>query len=198
MSKRTLFLIFALFLINFVLLIIALYTPKSKPTTTQIIPTPEKQIAQTILSFGNPIIAASSSTKSALQTYSLPINIITGKNKATAVQLELQYDPKVLTSVSVTPGVFFKNPIVLLNQIDAKTGRISYAFGISPTQQGIGGQGIVATLSFESKTGAPQQTSIIFLPKTLVTAELISQSALKQTSNIQLTVGKINSTPSAR
>ena len=193
MSKRTLFLIFALFIIVSVLLVIALYKPSNpKPVQTVIIP--KEPIEQTVLSFGEPVATSSSISN---LTYTLAINIETGNNKAAAVQLELQFDPKVLTNVSIAPGVFFKNPIVLLNQIDAKTGRISYAFGISPAEQGVNGKGIAATLTFEAKSGTPQQTSILFLPKTLVTAQGVAQTVLKTTTNALFTVGVVPSiTPS--
>ncbi len=188
MSKRTLFLIFALFVITGVLLMMALYNPNAKPAATKIIQTSEKQIAQTILSFGNIVSSPSAA-------YSVPINI-TGTNKVTAVQLEMQYDPEVLTNVAVVPGVFFKNPTILLNQIDQKTGRISYAFGINPTDQGVMGNGVIATLSFTAKTQAPMQTHIMFLPKTLVTAENTNESVLKQANAAQFTVGTVPATTS--
>lgn len=188
MSKRTLFLIFTLFIITSVLLIVALYKPASpKPVPT--VTAPKEPVAQTTLLFGEPSIATPSSASSKNSGYSLPINIETGKNKVTAVQLELQYDPKVLTNVSVDPSLFFKNPDVLLNQIDAKTGRISYAFGIGLTNQGVVGQGVVANITFEAKAGIPQETAILFLPKTLVTAQDTAQSVLKQTNVAQFTVG---------
>jgi hypothetical protein len=194
MSKRTLFLIFALSIITFVLLMIAVYQPQA-PKVTQITPTPVESIAQTALSFGNPSVATSSSTS--ILNYSLPIYISTGKNKVTAVQLELQFDPVLLPNITVAPGSFLTNPVVLLNQIDYKAGRISYAFGIGPTGQGIAGQGIVANLTFSVKAKTPEKTAIIFLPKTLVTAEGISKSVLKESNVGQFTLGIDNSTPSA-
>lgn len=196
MSKRTLFLIFALFVIAFVLLMTAFYKPSTKPSLpTQTLPTPKIALEQTILAFGEPVVTISSSA-SKLE-YSLPINITTGTNSVTAVQLELQYDSSVLTNVSIIPGTFFNNPVALLNKIDLKTGRISYAFGISPSDSGIKGSGVVANLIFETNAGIPQQTSILFLPKTLVTAEGITQSVLRATNNIELIVGEKTSTPSA-
>jgi len=196
-SKRTLFLIFALFIITSVLLMLALYKPSNpKLPQTKIVTSPEP-IAQTTLLFGEPAVANISSTSANL-TYSLPINITTGKNKVTAVQLELQYDPKVLANVSATPGPFFKNPVVLLNQTDIKTGRISYAFGIGLQDQPSVGYGVVATLSFTALSGIPQSTAIIFLPKTLVTAEGINKSVLKLTNSATFNVGIVPSTtPSA-
>lgn len=193
MSKRTLFLIFALFIITFVLLAITLYDPYSRKLQSQERTSPTAPIAQTILSFGQPVATPSST---ASLNYTLPINITTGNNKVTAVQLEMQYDPKILTNVSVTPGSFFKNPVVLLNQIDAKTGRISYAFGISPAEQGVVGNAVAAILIFKTSTTAPEQTAILFLPKTLVTAEGITQSVLKSATPINITVEQSIVTPS--
>lgn len=185
MSKRTLFLIFALFLITSVLLVMALYQPQA-PKTTQTVVIKEP-VAQTILSLGTPVIATSSSVS--ISNYSLPVNIQTSKNKVTTVQLELQYDPEILTDVAVVPGAFFTNPDVLLNQIDIKTGRITYAFGVGLNDRGVAGKGIVANLTFSTKTKTQEKTAIIFLPKTLVTAEGVSQTVLKSSGNALFTVG---------
>jgi hypothetical protein len=193
MSKRTLFLIFALFIITSVLLVMALYQPQA-PKTTQIVTPTKEPVAQTTLAFGSPVVATSSSVTTL--NYSLPININTSKNKVTAVQLELQYDPAILTNVAVTPGSFFAKPQVLLNQIDVKTGRISYAFGIGINDQGVAGKGVAANLTFSAKSKTPEKTAILFLPKTLVTAQGISVSVLKQTTNGIFTVGEISPSPS--
>jgi hypothetical protein len=193
MPKRTLFLIFALFIITFVLIMIALCRPQAPKITQQITPTPEP-VAQTILSFGDPLIATSSTTTTL--DYSLPINISTGKNKVTAVQLEILYDPKILTNIAITSNSFFEKSIVLLNQIDTKTGRITYAFGIPPTGQGVIGKNTVATLTFSAQAKPSEKTALIFLPKTKVTAEGIGESVLKEANVGQFTVGINNSTPS--
>ena len=196
MSRRTLFLIFALFLITFVLLMIALFQPQS-PKVIPVKPVAKESVAQTILSFGVPVVATSSS-KSVL-SYSLPVNIMSGKNKVTAVQLELQYDPLVLTDISITPGSFFPKPDVILPlQIDTKAGRISYALSVGLTSEGIINKGTVANLTFSVKAQAPTKTIIIFLPKTLVTAQGVSESVLKQAVNLPFTVGGKPSTPSTQ
>jgi hypothetical protein len=192
MSKRTLFLIFALALITFVLLILAIYQPPT-PKPTQIVSAPQKISAQTVLSFGNPTVILSPSSSTLY--YSVPIYISTGKNKVTAVQLELQYDPVLFNNVQATSGAFFKNPNILLNQIDSTAGRISYALGV--TSAGISGNDTVASLIFSINSKTPQKTAVIFLPKTLVTADGISGSALQEARLGQFTVGITSSTPSA-
>ena len=178
----------------------AIYQPQAPKIAQIIVPTPTKEpVAQTILSFGNPSIATSSSPlrQPADLNYSLPINISTGRNKVTAVQLEMQYDPLLLTDVQVIPGSFFTNPNVFLNEIDIKFGRISYAFGIKPIGQGVIGKSTVANLTFSVKAKTAEKTAVIFLPKTSITAEGISESVLKEANLGQFTVGINNSTPSA-
>lgn len=174
----------------------ALYQP-STPKTTQTIAVPKESVAQTVLSFGTPSVATSSSVlrQPADLNYSLPINISTGKNNVNAIQLELQYDPKILTNISLVPGPFFPSPEILLNQIDFKTGRISYAFGVGITAKGVVGEGVAATLNFSVSSSA-EPTAILFLPKTLVTDENFAESVLKETSNFQLVIKQSGSAPS--
>lgn len=172
-------------IITAVLLTMALKTPPIP--IVKILPTPAP-IAQTQLIFG--ILSPVPPFQTIKRTYSLPIKITTGTNKVTAVQLELQFDPKVLNNVSIAPGSFFPKPVVLLNKIDAKSGRISYALGISPQDQAILGQNSVAVLTFESFNQIPTQTSIQFLPKSLVTAEGVQESVLKTPSSEQFIIGK--------
>jgi len=194
MSKRTLFLIFALFLITFVLLIMAFYQPQAAPKVTRIIPTPVS-VAQTVLSFGNPTIATTSSITTL--NYSLPVNIDTATNRVTSVQLELQYDPAVLTNVKVSVSPLITKPDILLNQIDPVTGRITYAFGVGLTGKSITGKQTVAYITFSAKAKTLEKTAIIFLPKSLVAAENVSQSVLKRTTDGLFTVGEVSSTGSA-
>ena len=130
------------------------------------------------------------STSSAKPLYSLPVIIQTGKNLVTGVQLELSFDPKIITNVSIQQGTFFSKPVILLNNIDIEAGRISYALGISPEESGKKGEDIVATLTFKTNVSTPTATTISFLPKTLATAESIEQSVLKSTREAQFIVGQ--------
>lgn len=178
MSKRTLALIIILVVITGVLVALAV-TPEKKPVTPVIVPTPTS-VAQTALAFSpNPLTIASASA-------TVDVLVDTQTNPVTAVQLELSYDPKVITSIDVKPGSFFTNPAELLKTIDAKEGKISYALGILPSDVAKKGQGIVATISFRTNLKVGQPTQINFLPKTLVTASGITQSVLKSASNLTI------------
>ncbi|MBI2074236.1 MAG: hypothetical protein HYT83_00185 [Candidatus Levybacteria bacterium] len=175
MSKRTLALIIVLAIIT-VVLVVAATMPKQNPNSPSPIsnilvkPTP---VAQTTLKLSpNPIVTSS-------QSASAQVEILSGANKITAVQLELSFDPTKITNVTITPGTFFQNPIVLLNNIDLKNGKISYALGITPTGSPKTGQGSVALLTFQTALTSGQQTAIIFEPKSLATAEGVAPSVLK-------------------
>lgn len=84
-------------------------------------------------------------------------------------QLEIAYDPEVLTQVDLTPGAFFPNPQILLNTNDEETGRLSYVLTTPSNETPRLQNGIVAKLKFTvSKTTAKSDTSIYFLPKTQI------------------------------
>ena len=186
MSTRTLTLIIVLILVTAGLVWIATATVPYPTTSTNrqaIVPKVTPPVAQTVLRFDDLSMATNSA-------YTLPIIIQTGKNLVTAVQLDLLYDPKVLSNVKMEQGTFFTNPVTLLNSTDAATGRVSYALGVGPQDHGKKGEDIVAIIRFNTKSVYPQATSISFLPKTLVTAEGIAQSVLKSSIPSQFVIGR--------
>jgi len=195
MSKPTLILIIILFLFTVGLSALALnkssYNPKGAPSQL-ISPTPTKNpfVPDTSLLFGDlQVVQAYESATIVTDSYLLPIIINTGTNNVTVVQLELAFDPNILTGVNINPSSFFDNPTIFINQIDSKNGRISYALGIVPSasESGKQGEGSLTTLTFQTKTPlSVAKTSIIFLPKTFVAAEGLSQSALKSTNSAEL------------
>ncbi len=177
MSKKTIALIIALFAITVLLIVLAIF-PVTQRTNVSITPTPIiKNVAETVLAFAPPVASGSA-------TYTMDVNILTGRNRANAVQIELSYDPKVLLSVDIKPGDFFTTPAVLLKNVDVEQGRISFALAVGPGQNGKQGTGTIAILSFRSATESA--TTIRFLPKTQVAAEGIQTSVLK--SSIDSTI----------
>jgi len=182
MPKRTLMLILLLVLVTVGLLAIALLPALKSPVVTKpAIPT--LAYAQTTLSFSTP-------TKLATNSYSVNVLISSGNNKTTAVQLEISYNPKVLTNVDIKTGPFFTTPVVLLKKIDAVNGRISYALGINPTQKPTNGNGVVATITFSTVVGTTAtQTPINFDLKTAATAVGYAQSVIKQTTGVLFQFG---------
>lgn len=205
MSKPTLILIIVLFFFTGGLLILALnksfYNPKDLsqpiqsvkpviPTSNVAVTASDAAVAETSLLFGNLSIASSSSYP---KIYSLPIIINTGTNKVTSVQLELSFDPNILTKVNIIPSTFFKNPNVIINKINNDIGKISYALSktasesaspVHATERGKQGEGTLAKLTFESKFSSAA-SAITFLSRTFVTAEGLDSSALKSTNSAE-------------
>jgi hypothetical protein len=68
----------------------------------------------------------------------VPIEIDTGENAVSAVELHLTYDPKLLTGVLVKPGTFYTNPMIIKKTINTTTGTIEFVLGSMKPQQGSG------------------------------------------------------------
>jgi hypothetical protein len=183
MPRRTLVLILLLVVVTIGLLAIALIIPNVK---SPLIPKPAPaalNYLQTKLSFSTPISLG-------VNSYSSDVIIFSGSNKITAVQLEIAYDPKVLTNVDIKPGTFLTSPVVLLKKIDTVNGRVSYALGINPSQKPTSGSGTVAILTFSTLPGiTATQTAINFDPKTDATAVGYAQPVLKQTTGVLFQFG---------
>jgi len=202
MPRKTLILIFALVLVTIVLFVVALKESNKEQmnkagsqdqNSTQMNKAGSQDQtaeqlraanAHTVLSLvPNPVTVAPG------QKGEVDVNIDASTNKVTAVQLELTYDPTVLTNVKVTSGPLFPNPAVLINKNDTKTGRITYAFGITPNGKTVQGTGSVATISFTARNVSGKQSAITLLPETLVTAQGVASSVLKSATGTTVIVG---------
>lgn len=87
-------------------------------------------------------------------------------------QLELAYDPAILTEITLTPETLFPKSTVLLNNNDEATGRISYAISLDKNEKPQNFYGTAAILKFKIKENIIQnQTTIYFLPKTAIIAK---------------------------
>ena len=187
MSKRTISLIIALFLVTILLLGIALSnsSKSGNGNSTHISPTPTPY-AQTSLNF-SPATVSIPAGSVALQTVAVMIN--TQANDVTGVQLEISYDPKALTNVHILSGSMFTDPLLFANKVDTVNGRISLAYAITPSQQAKSGNGTVAIITFNpvknpvDANGQPlTQTSLQLLSKSVVTARGVDQSVLLPSS----------------
>jgi hypothetical protein len=175
--KQTIAFVTFLIVVTIVLLGLALYTQNpSAPTPTV------KQPASPSYARSSLRLTPPANSPSLPNTYSADITIATGGDKITGAQLELSYDPKVLTDVQIKPGTFIQNPVILLKKVDETNGRISLAIGIPLGGTPPTGAGTVATITFNEVSTATGSTIIDFLPKTAVTATGIAQSVLKSST----------------
>jgi hypothetical protein len=165
MPKKLLVLIIIfLFVIGGFLFVTFTYSKKSSfPSFSlkKITPTPET--ASTLTFSPNPLTAPIGATTSA--------NIVLESQGALPkiLQLEIEYDPLILTHMSILPANLSDNQAVLLNKINPNTGRISYAIDISRNTTSKGEPQIVATLQFLPLNPLEKnETYINFLPKTTI------------------------------
>ncbi|GIW61968.1 MAG: hypothetical protein KatS3mg089_0820 [Patescibacteria group bacterium] len=172
MSKKTFALIVILLILTIILLAIALFrseTPSSQPPTISR-PTPsptEKPVGNTTLRLSPNPVYPTIGTNSAT---TVAVEIDTGIDRVTGVQLEIAYDPRVLTNMEIKPGDFFSNPTVLpVGGINTKTGRITFAVVPSKIGESRTGKGTVALLTFiPSINAGVEQTRIEILEKSKV------------------------------
>ncbi len=107
------------------------------------------------------------------------------------MDIELGYNPLVFGNVDINPGTFFQNPAILLKTIDTKNGKISYIIGIQLQAQGVSGKGTVATITYSIQPTTNQiQSSINFLPSSLVGAQGINNSVLKSATGFSIYLSK--------
>lgn len=188
-SRKTLALISSLVIVLVALFILSFSAPQSQVTPPSAQPTPTP-IAQTTIKLSPNPVALADSTPGSVE-----VLMDTSDNEVTAVQLEILYDPKALSDVSVKPGTFFTGPVPLLNTIDKQEGRISYALAIAPAQAPLKGSGTVAIIEFtKNPTTTLTQTELTLLPRTLVAAKGVGPSVLKQATGATVTFAR-SSTP---
>ncbi len=172
MPKRTLLLILALIIVTGLLLEIAL-SQKNNLTNPGKLSTP----TPTATNQAHTMLSLVSNTSSA--SASVDVNVDSGGDNLTAAEIELSYDPKMLSQVVITPGTYFTNPVIFINKVDTKNGKILYAIAIPPSGTPQKGQGKLARIYFLSNVQSGQQTEIKFLPTTIVTAKRVRESVLK-------------------
>ncbi len=88
---------------------------------------------------------------------SFSVTVDTGSFRTFGVEGYFDYDPAVLTILSIEPGNLFDRPEVLLTSIDPTIGRISYAVGSRTSAQG---KGIAFTIRSKIKS-LPQNGELV-------------------------------------
>ncbi|MCX6793772.1 MAG: cohesin domain-containing protein [Candidatus Gottesmanbacteria bacterium] len=103
-----------------------------KKQVSQEAPSATKNHAMTTL-FVDAVNASVSGT-----SLEIPIAIDTGGNTVSVVELHLSFDAKLLKRVSIQPGNFFSNPMIIEKSIDAAKGTIVFVLGSLTPRRGVG------------------------------------------------------------
>lgn len=192
MPKKTTILIVILAIITGILIFVAVRSDQSQVTDqitgTAARPTPAATKPFASLSFSPPIIDAHSGPG----TEKIDIILDTRGNKVAGAQVELSYDPTILTNVTLNPLVpdqlFGSNPTVLISSVDKTQGRITYAITISGNDSEKIGKASILSISFTINrfSGTPA-TQISFLAKSAVTTlDPRNGSVLKSTTPLKI------------
>ena len=158
------------------------YIPAGKPVTKvlQI----SNQPSKSIVSFSPAVFNAYPG-----KTNSIAVNLNVQGDVPTLVQVEIGYDPTIITPLTISPGTFFNQPTVLLNTMDPGSGRISYALQCGNAKTCIHqANADVATLTFSiNPYTIKKETEITFFPKTLLQTADGLQTKL-QTQNAKIII----------
>lgn len=135
------------------------------------------------------------STEKEADLYYSDVSINTNGNLVTSVQLELSYNPEILTDVNIEAGEFFESPTEFIKKIVQEEGRITYVLGLPQGSSGITGKKTVATIYYSPVNPEIESvTAITFLPKTQVNASNFSGSALSGTFDGLVNISAITPT----
>ena len=113
----------------------------------------------------------------------------------TTLQVEIDYDASVITPIKIRPGTFFAQPVELINTINPRNGRISYALKCS-SEVGVkddpactinAGESVVTINFTVNPFAAKRESSFNILPKTLIEAKETSEVIL-QTNNAKILI----------
>lgn len=191
MPRKTLALISGLVLVTVVLFIIAL-----KTNNKQAVPVPTPSPAQPTqpmeaVAPAHAVLALSPNqvNVSPGQVGSVDLMLDAQEHPVTAVQLQLKYDPAVISNVKVSPGPMFQNPGLLVGKDDPAAGAYRYMIGIGPNQATLQGTGVVAKITFNVKRGATKETTLEVTPESIVTARGVATSVLGSYTGATVTIG---------
>lgn len=203
LPRKTTILIIILAIVTALLIFLAVTNETTQQLLTeepqQTVPSETVVQPYATLGFSTPLIDVSSSQTA---TQSVDIVLDTAGKGVFSAQIELQYDPSLLSNVSIQPPA--QNPFFGANidtlippEVNATQGRISYAVALHPNEEEKIGRGVVATLTFTpNRFTAIPQTQISFLPKSAVTTIAGSSSILKSSTPLSIILTNISpSTP---
>lgn len=193
MPGKTLALIGVLVVVALILIGLAIRNSQTKYTLPTAQVTPAPTIAKTAsVGFSPATLTVTTATASAPQTVDIVAD--TGGEPATGVQVDIVYDPKVITNVQLLAP----NPdnslfgaagsyATLFRNLNPTAGTVFYAVAINPGGTQVNGMGSVGQLQFTVVAGT-QTAQISYGARTLVTRAGVPDSVLGKTTPLTISV----------
>lgn len=195
LPKKTTILILILAVVTALLVFIAVIGDRgTKPSTQQ---PPLVKTTPTVAPTARLYFVPEELILSAPLEQSVDVTIDTQGKPISGAQIELSYDPTLLSDVAILPAtddasVFGPNSTVLFNSVDEELGRISLAIAVGLGEDEKIGIGKVATITFTTVPPDPnfpeQTTELSFLPKTAVTTLTSRNTILKEALSLPITI----------
>ncbi len=193
MPKRTITLVVVLTFLTGLLVFLAVQNERRLQTQQDDVvkPSPvvlqQEKTAKLTFTPSEVVVAASGSS----QTVDLVLD--TKQYEVDGVQVELIYDPAVLSNVKIidpTEGAFAQNfSSALLNSVDPNLGRVSYWYGRKLDAPATKGVGTVAQLSFTvNPQASASETMIEILDRSMVTEPEMSENVLGITVPLKIVI----------
>lgn len=156
-------------IILLLVVIICFYLSQSNNSTPNQVsrPTPTPQPRQTLLYFSPPSLTINSQSQTQEK---LNLVIQTNANSIYGADIELSYNPNLITNLHINPGTFILNAESLPTSKN-KLGTLSYIIAVPLKAKPVKGTGILAQISFNINKSALQQaksTQISFQPTTSI------------------------------
>lgn len=192
MPKKTLALITGLVLVTVVLFVIALRSSQQS-TQNPVTTTPATDTKPTV-SMAHSVLSLSPDSVKVLPGASGSVDVIidSSDNEVTGVELDIAFDPKQITNVKVTPKELFQDAVTQtkdsFNINSNQTGRFRFAFAKATARASFKGSGTVASISFTAKS-TNGTSKLTLLPTTLITANGVADSVLKEATGATVVVG---------
>lgn len=122
-------------------------------------------------------------------TQSVDIILDTGGKEVFGAQIELQFDPNVISNIEITKpasSFFGENSTELINKVSSETGLGTYAIVLSASESEKIGKGPIATVKFQVNS-AYKATDITILPISSVTSLTSDGSVLLDSTLLPIT-----------
>lgn len=186
MAKTSYLLLILVFLCSATFLYIKYLSPQKQT------PTPRKTLEATetseVQAKGKLFLSPELQSVAAGQQSLVDVNLETENATPTILQFEIAYNPNVLTPTAILPGKYFDQPVVLLDKINPRNGRISYALKCADTSTVCGNKATkqVAQIVFIANAlEGRQPTTLKIMPKTILETKEGLEVAL-QTSDAKI------------
>ncbi|HWY78958.1 MAG TPA: cohesin domain-containing protein [Candidatus Sulfotelmatobacter sp.] len=195
MSKTTTTL-FSILLIFIAIFLYVLLDVKQNPIITSL-----TQSASIPTTAPNTSLSLATTTQSAQngQTITAAVLIQNLSPDIALAQLEIAYDPLIITIDDISPGTFFTNPTIVLQKIDPVAGRISFALRCPANETtnaienciNITSPTVARITMTISPYTAKNVAELSFLPKTVIRIHT-GKDILQQIKGLRLTISNPN------